>query len=156
MHRAAVWKKLGTLVFWLIWPLTTPLLRRTTRTRLLLSVGDEVLVTRSWVSDGRWSLPGGGLHRGEIALQGVLREVHEEVGIDLLASTVRAVGSGSYHGHGQTFSCHYFVAELTAKPMLHLQRLEISAAQWVPLNQLRLAGYGSDVVTAQDLRQRSL
>jgi 8-oxo-dGTP diphosphatase len=48
----------------------------------LFDVDGKILLVEQRHSRG-WALPGGLLHRGEDALDGLLREVHEEVGLDL-------------------------------------------------------------------------
>jgi len=125
-----MWQRLGTIIYWIVWSVSYVYLRGSARTRLLLVVGDEILLTRTWLSDGRWSLPGGGLHRGEAPLDGVIREVREETNIILEPKTITQLQTERYHGNGQSFLCHYFMAELPEKPAIKLQRLEISASQW--------------------------
>jgi 8-oxo-dGTP pyrophosphatase MutT (NUDIX family) len=143
-----MWQKLGTLCFWLTWPGIWLLVRRTTRTRLLLRVGDEILVTRTWLSDGRWSLPGGGLHRGETPLDGVIRETREETGIILTPEDIRPLTTAAFRYHGLSFQCHYFAAEMATKPDLKLQKFEISGSRWVKLDQVGPAQCGPDVIEA--------
>lgn len=123
-------------------------LPRTTRTRLLIVCGGELLVTRTWISDGRWSLPGGGLHRGEEPTAGVLRETREEIGVSLQAYDIRLTSEGEYNGRGLRFKCYYFVVELLEKPQLKLRTLEISDSRWVTLGDIHAGAYGPDVIAA--------
>ena len=143
-----LWQRLGVLTFWLTWPGLWLYLRWTTRTRLLLRVGDEILVTRTWLSDGRWSLPGGGLHRSEEPPAGVIREVREETGIVLEPEDIQPLTIAMFRYHGLRFRCHYFVAELAAKPVVKLQKFEITGSQWVRTNQISPLRYGPDVTKA--------
>ena len=53
------------LVFWLSWPVLWLYLRRGSRTCLLLVVDGEFLALRGWFGNGDFSMPGGGVHRGE-------------------------------------------------------------------------------------------
>ncbi len=48
---------------------------------LVLDEG-RILLSR-YIGDGRWSLPGGGIHFGESPRQALLRELHEETGLPL-------------------------------------------------------------------------
>ncbi len=146
----SAWQRLGILAFWVTWPGLWLYLQWTTRTRLLLCVDGEILVTRTWLSDGRWSLPGGGLHRGEEPLNGVVREVREETDIVLRLEDIRPLTTTNarFHSHGLSFRCHYFVAELSAKPVIMLQRFEISGAQWVKPDRVGPAHYAPDVLEA--------
>lgn len=53
---------------------------------LLTDDAGRVLIVRpSYRADGRWLLPGGGVEAGEGPLEGCLREVREEVGLELVA-----------------------------------------------------------------------
>ena len=47
--------------------------------------GDRALVIRRLRSPnkGRWSLPGGGIERGETVREAIVRELHEEVNLDV-------------------------------------------------------------------------
>ncbi|HLC91774.1 MAG TPA: NUDIX domain-containing protein [Candidatus Saccharimonadales bacterium] len=48
-----------------------------------MTSNDKILLVRDWLGDGSWSLPGGGLHRGEVANIGALRELKEETGLQV-------------------------------------------------------------------------
>ena len=144
----SIWQKIGIALFWLVWPVLGLYLRRTTRTRLLIVCGSEILVTKTWLGDGRWSLPGGGLHRGEDPAAGVLRETREEIGISLQPGVVRLISEQPYRGRGLEFNCYYFVAELAEKPSLKLHPLEMSGSRWVTLGDIHPGGYGPDVIAA--------
>jgi len=51
----------------------------------LILDGDRALVIRRLRSPnkGRWSLPGGGIERGETVREAIVRELHEEVNLDV-------------------------------------------------------------------------
>jgi len=44
------------------------------------------LVLSGWLNTGEWGLPGGGLHKNEPTVDGLLREVREETGLDVEVS----------------------------------------------------------------------
>ena len=56
---------------------------------VVISRGSRILLVQK--ADGRWGLPGGGLHSGEAPLDAVLRELREETG--LRAGWAEYVGS---------------------------------------------------------------
>jgi 8-oxo-dGTP pyrophosphatase MutT (NUDIX family) len=142
------WKRIGTAAFWVSWPLLYLHLRRSTRTRILVVCGEEVLVVKTWLGVDRWALPGGGLRRGEDPLRGALRELREETGLELAADTPKPLFTGTYRQNGLKFNYRCFLVELPAKPPVAPHRPELSDAAWVHRRQLTPQSAGQDVLTA--------
>ncbi len=140
-----LWLRLGVLVYWLAWPALWFYLQRSTRTRLLLVAGDHVLVVRGWMSDGRWQLPGGGLHAGEDPVTGVLREVQEETGLSLEPKLVQQLGSRQFRGNGLRFRCIYFMARLPDSRKVQIRGVEIVDASWFDRASIGPLNCGEDV-----------
>lgn len=143
-----VWQKLGTVVFWALWPALVVYVRRSERTRLLVVCGQKVVVVKDWLGSGKWTLPGGGLHTGEEPLPGVLREVAEETGIQLAATQVRSFFTEEYRARGMRFNCHYFLAELPETLPLKAQFWEIAELAWLDQAQLNTKNANPDVLAA--------
>ncbi len=58
------------------------ILTRTHRVRVVVeNERSEVLLIRTWLSGGRWGLPGGGIHHKEKPEAAALRELEEETGM---------------------------------------------------------------------------
>lgn len=125
------WLQLGTLLYWAVRPVLVLYLRRSRRTRIVLRVGDEILVTRTWMSDGRWSLPGGGLHRSEDPVNGAVRELREETGINILPSKLSYLKTETYRNDGLTFTAIYYACGSAEKPSIRMQRFEICDYAWL-------------------------
>lgn len=126
---------IGRLVFWVTWPGLWLLVRWSRRTRLLLVCGDEFLAVRGWLGNGEWGLPGGGLHRGEEPIRGLLREVQEETGLTLALSHIKPAFQARYQAHGLRFNYQAFVAEMSIKPALRPRSWEITEIIWQPLHK---------------------
>lgn len=141
---------LGNLAWWCGFPVLWLTLNRSERTRLVLTDGEgKVLVVRGWFApNSKWNLPGGGLHRGEDPLAGLLRETYEEVGIVLDPKTVRKLGIGDITSNGFRLHLHFFAATLPGSSDTRLQWYEIADASWVDLAGLSVATAHIDVLEA--------
>ena len=74
-------------------------------------------------------LPGGTLEDNETLLETMLREVKEEAGVDVDASNVREVYSGTdYSAHGTHYSL--FISKLNDKPRI-VMSWEHSSHEWL-------------------------
>jgi len=131
-----VTRALGAVAYWLAWPLYQVYFRFGDRTRIVLISDGKVLAMRQWIGTGRWSLPGGGLHRGETPEHGALRELREETGIDVPASQLAYVGRAQYRQHGQHFTYHVFVCELASPGPLRRQWYEVASLAWLSAAEL--------------------
>lgn len=127
---------LGVIAFWLTWPVTYWYFRNSERTRILLRCGDSILMTKGWLSAGKWALPGGGLHKGEPPVDGAVRELAEEVGLRVPQADLRFVGVDAVSTHGMKFSVHCYVTDVDSPHTLHIQRHEIAEARWLLLADL--------------------
>ena len=139
---------LGRIAYWCAWPGLFVFLRNSERTRAVIAHGDEILVVRSWLSDGRWELPGGGLHRGEAIRRGTLREIREETGLTLRHEQLRFLGQAEARSHGFGFLVHTYAVELKKKPQLTRQRHEIARVSWVDWHDLHPGNATGDVLDA--------
>lgn len=79
----------------------TPPKRQRVAAYAVVTRGREVLLTR--MSDrtriaGRWTLPGGGIDHGEEPRAAIVREVHEETGLDVVPGAVADVHSTHFTG----------------------------------------------------------
>ncbi len=127
---------ISRLAFWATVPFLHVYLRYQPRTRILVMADGKVLVLRGWLSDGSWSLPGGGLHRRENPKQGVARELYEETGIQLAPDKIQPLGIAQQNQHGLKFTYHQFFAMLNKPAPLKPRHWEIIEAQWLPLESL--------------------
>jgi len=58
-----------------------PIVRRP-RTRVIVMLNDrEILMVKNWLGSQRWTLPGGGMKRGETPAAAAARELLEETGL---------------------------------------------------------------------------
>lgn len=126
----------GKIVFWLSWPFLHVILRIGSRTRVLVIVEDDVLLVKDIIGSGHWSLPGGGLKKGEQPVDGAVRELKEETALEVTAEKLQPKGEHTGHnGDGHTYRYHLFVLELPNKPSVQRQATELRDICWMPLKE---------------------
>lgn len=99
---------------------------------IVTNLGGDVLLLRHSYGPGEWSLPGGGLGRGEDPLEAARREVREELSVALarieLVATLEEVLSGSPH------TAHVFTGVCDSQP--RPDRREVIEARFFPSHSL--------------------
>lgn len=92
-------------------------------------VGGRLLLIRNSYRPG-WSLPGGGVARGEAADAAALREVREELGVHVAPGALAHVltVAGRWDGRRDTVEVHE--CHLAEPPALHLDGREVVAARF--------------------------
>jgi 8-oxo-dGTP pyrophosphatase MutT (NUDIX family) len=82
---------------------------------LILTRGDRVLLALrqgTGYADGQWNLPSGKVEPGEHAVEAIIREAREEIGVRLDPATLRPVGAVHYRNpEGRARLGLFFAAE---------------------------------------------
>jgi 8-oxo-dGTP pyrophosphatase MutT (NUDIX family) len=130
-----VWKIIGRIGGYLSWPLVAVIIRFTTRTKVLIVCGDEVLLLQGWLGTGSWSLPGGGIRVREKPELAALREIKEETGIVVKNTELLSLGEFR-QTQGHHYSFRGYLVQLRQKPPLTLRVTEITDADWVKLDEI--------------------
>lgn len=98
----------------------------------------EILLVRSWFGHQLWSLPGGGIGRGESPRSAAIRETLEEAGVSLDRQKCKPLGEFANGDSNAPFIVECFVATVDAQPA-HIaarHRLEMLDVAWFPLDHL--------------------
>jgi ADP-ribose pyrophosphatase YjhB (NUDIX family) len=123
---------------------------------VLVMAGDSILLVRQWHGVGGWTLPGGGIHKGEDPTYAATRELMEETMIALGVDQLAPLGTQPSGEHGIHFTAHYFIAQLHEPIRAVAQRPEISAAAWIPEAELSRHQIHPNVQAALAARNRLL
>lgn len=116
-----------------VWYITRP---KTSGAKVILICGDEILLIKTTYGYS-YSLPGGGIKKGETPGDAAKREVFEEVGIQL--TEVKALSSFITYEEFKQDTVYSFYAEVNSKDYV-LDNLEIDLAEWHPINHLPKLG----------------
>jgi 8-oxo-dGTP pyrophosphatase MutT (NUDIX family) len=141
-------QKLGILTWWCLWPVLWVYFRNSHRTRVLLVDENKVLVTKGWLSNGRWALPGGGLHKGENPAVGAARELLEETGLALEPEALRFHSMNEFRDEGLHFRYSLFIVPTIVPVPLKAQLREIAEIAWVDYSELNSSNSNNDVMHA--------
>lgn len=131
-----VWIITGRISFVLLWPALYFYLRNTDRTRVVVHSDGYVLVLKNWLGDGRWKLPGGGMHKGEEVRVCAVRELKEETDITILPDQLTPLGAITSRSRGITMTCHCFECSVPERLEPKLTRGEIIAIEWLRADDL--------------------
>lgn len=125
------YKLLGTLAFFVSLPGLYFYLKRDERARVIVQVGEEILVLKGWYGSNKWMLPGGGMHTGEQPIDAAIRELKEETGIVAQPADLQPAGSGKVKdSYGLSYTYHLFVMKLAERPESAVRNYEIYDVDW--------------------------
>jgi 8-oxo-dGTP pyrophosphatase MutT (NUDIX family) len=115
-----------------------------------------VLVIKSWLSLQKWSLPGGGIGRGEDELAGAVREVREELGLRIKPAKFRHIGIGKHDSLGIKYTFHLYVVDVPRKLPFKKQPLEAMEARWMSSKRLNAETADQDMLQAFEIYNTTL
>lgn len=131
--------RLGKLAHGAASPLLRVYMKGKHRVRVMVvNERGEVLLVRSWFGHQRWSLPGGGIRRGEKPKAAALRETFEETGVSIDDRRCKSLGEFENGDSNAPFVVDCFVAEVPKQPA-HIaarHRLEMLDVAWFSLKHL--------------------
>jgi 8-oxo-dGTP pyrophosphatase MutT (NUDIX family) len=102
--------------------------------------GDRLaLIRKPQYTAGLWRPPGGGIAVGEAFLDGMCREVLEELGVDAepVRYLVRTEAMFRFEGEELAWQTHVMEARTSAADLVPRDTHEISAARWGDLDELQ-------------------
>lgn len=143
----SLWIACGRIAFWLTWPTTWVYLRIGHRTRIIVVCDNQILLTKSWLSSGYWSLPGGGQHRNEPITEAAKRELVEETGISVEPDELQFLSSKRGHVSGLSYDYSLFIVRLDKLPKTRPQPWEITELQWFSRERISEVRISTDLAS---------
>lgn len=139
---------MGQLMYFILLPFIRLAIKSTNRAYvLIINSNNEILMVKNWLSDGKWSLPGGGIHNNETPETAIVREVKEEVGLNLSKSNLIFVSKGKWQTYdlGYTYQIYKILYKDTKQ--INLRKLEMVDYSWVSNDHLQ------KIETAQEIKE---
>lgn len=84
---------------------------------------------------GTWGVPAGKIEKGETTKEALIREVYEEVGIEIHCDGIQQMGQLFMRLSSMDYVFHLFVASMTQFPSLTLALDEHEEWQWVTVEE---------------------
>lgn len=123
-------------MYMLALPLLRLYLRRSRRSYVLLNNGGQYLFIRNFLNDGRWSLPGGGAHRGENPKEAAVRELAEELSVAVRPEQLRLVTEGIWRTNNLGFRYRIYAADFKDRTKISRRWPEIVSCGWLDPKEL--------------------
>ncbi len=139
-------KWLGRVAYFIAWPGISVYLFGSNRSRIVINSGDDILVVKAWLSNGKWALPGGGIHGHESVITGALRELQEETGLHLKVSDLRELKTEDFKMRGIKVKLHFLSAAVNTKSPVEKQPGEITDIEWINYKELNGRNSGKDAL----------
>lgn len=145
-------KLIGKIFFWLLWPGLYVYLRNSVRSRVIMYNETQILLIKNWLGPGQYTLPGGGIRRGEQSTEAATREIKEETGIDIEADKLVPIQAMFLaRDKGLRYKCYSYSLKINESTKLNRQKFEIAELKWVDykdvLDKYRLNSMAKQLIT---------
>ena len=101
---------------------------------------DQILLVKRHPNKSQgntWGVPAGKLEKGENPLAAVIREVHEEVGLNVDTPNLRSIGCLYARLPHVDYIYHMFCHKFSEKPLINLALDEHLESRWVSIEEAR-------------------
>lgn len=117
------------------------------RARVLILRGDQVLLVQDIFSQDNWSVPGGGINRGEDPARAASREIKEELGLDVDSNQIELIGRLERDvASGQTYEALIYVYRVNESANTEVRRNKWEIVRWDWHTMENLPGNRASVV----------
>lgn len=141
---------LGTCIYIGLHPIWAWYLGGTQRARVAIISDDKVLLVRHWLDLNRWDIPGGGQSGKESLKESAVREIHEEVHIQIDTDKLTLIRPIDIRFGLIRFKAHYFMADIKKPKVVKSNWPEILEHRWFSHKELENIRIHGDVRTILD------
>jgi len=105
---------------------------------IVLNERGEILLLKGVISDAKWSLPGGGIERGETPISAARRELLEETGIEVQEKDCKYLATLEKVATGASYRAPLFLLRIhsSALPDHLVNKWEIAEIGWFQMSKL--------------------
>lgn len=100
------------------------------------SKGEFLIQKRSKVKNGKYGSTSGHLETGETSLHGMIREIKEELGLNIKPTELELLNSGKNDKKQLFFDIYYLKKDCNLNTLI-LQEEEVDFAQWCSIEQIQ-------------------
>ena len=113
--------------------------------KAIITDGNKVLIVRDVWDEAKWDLPGGRLHKNETLVEGLKREVLEEMGVEIeIGKLIYAESYIRSRDNLPTVLLAYSARFLNPEKPFAIPSEEIAEAQWIEYEKINTVEiYGS-------------
>lgn len=112
--------------------------------RIMILYQNEIILVRHWYNT-LWVMPGGGIKKHETPEQAAIREIKEEIGVEIKQLDYK-LGTYSNIKEGKNDIVHCFVIEINQKPIIEKRfNIEVSDILWYHVDNLPTGTSGATI-----------
>jgi len=131
-----IYERTGLVVYTFMKPFLGIFYSGRLRTRALITHNSQVLLVRNWKGNQNWVMPGGGVKKGESPKKALIRELKEELDLDIKDTALKFLFKSTAEDASAKFPVVIYGLKLAKKPLFSIYSPEILEAKWFDINKL--------------------
>lgn len=126
----------GKVIYILFKPLIGLVLSETPRARAVVIHNKKILLLKNWIGSQRWTLPGGGVKKGEFPKEAIKRELFEELNLVINPKDLKRILRTKQVEESDSYPVFVFQVLSVKHLEFTVKKPEIIEAKWFELAAL--------------------